>query len=586
MNSEQRFSLRILVLDDELFALSGVLRNALEEFLQEGDIFPNLSLLENESEVITLLGLWKGPLDISFVCNRGRETDASTVMTRLEQGDFEGTYDLVLVDDRWDDKDTAGIEFLLSGVVGHIDGISEELPVISLFTRHLDKTRLKRFYNDLPVSTDDWDRVLPRDKTDHLQIIDLLQRTCAIKHMVEKLIREQEEKIKIQKDLENERLHRRKYGIPSVALPDKLPEIPREIIGTSEEMKVVYYQILRYSKFSSVPVHLYGETGVGKDLIAEAIHFLSDRKKGPFIPINCVRYNMGDPGIVIGELFGRKRRHLNAYDSGETGAIREAENGTLFLDEVHRLPPQAQGLLLRFLESGEYRPLGGVNSQANVRIISASSERLARLADEERFDPHLIARLNAENPIEIPPLRERSEDIPELVAHFLVKYCLEYNIEPIKWIPDDVMIALVQHSWPLNVRGLETFIKNILIRNYASNGKIESACLDLLNTNDDSLQEDDVQEYLRSQFSLEEMSKAELHLNRFEEACYKSELINMTRIKQRALAKAMNIKHPAISEKCKKYGQAMIALLEKRPRRWQMLRTKTDIVSWCNNSSS
>ncbi len=210
---------------------------------------------------------------------------------------------------------------------------------------------------------------------------------------------------------------------------------------------------------SDATVLICGETGTGKELFARAIHYHSPRRNKPFIPVNCAAL---PDHLFENELFGHVKGAFTDANSSEKGLIAEAEGGTLILDEVDTLSPAAQAKLLRFLQNGEYRPLGSSRSvTANVRIIAATNADLFDRVKAKLFREDLYYRLNALSLI-IPPLRERIEDIVHLSNHFLTQYARERNTER-RSISSDALRKLMAYEWPGNVRELEGVILRALI---------------------------------------------------------------------------------------------------------------------------
>jgi len=225
------------------------------------------------------------------------------------------------------------------------------------------------------------------------------------------------------------------------------------LLGESVAFVRLLAQIERFASCEAT-VLVDGETGTGKELAARAIHYLSDRADGPFIPINCGSL----PDALIGsELFGHSRGAFTDAREARQGLIAQAEGGTLFLDELETLSARAQVALLRFLQDHEYRPLGaGRTHTANVRVIGATNANLAELAQQGEFRQDLLYRLNVLT-LEVPPLRERGEDTILLAQHFLRTLCVRYQ-RPDCCLHPDALHALRAHHWPGNVRELENLI--------------------------------------------------------------------------------------------------------------------------------
>jgi DNA-binding NtrC family response regulator len=230
------------------------------------------------------------------------------------------------------------------------------------------------------------------------------------------------------------------------------------LIGESRPFVQLKNRMVRAAKCDS-GILILGETGSGKELFARAIHYLSRRSDHPFIPINCGALPLD---LVENELFGHERGAYTSASNSSFGLVHEAEAGTLFLDEIDCLPAKAQVSLLRFLQNGEYRPVGSSkNCRADVRIIAATNVNVEKAVSEGRFRQDLYYRLNV-IPLVLPPLRERQEDILLLARHFLKKYTAQLD----KKIYDfslDAMQELMCYPWPGNVRELEHVIERAII---------------------------------------------------------------------------------------------------------------------------
>jgi transcriptional regulator with GAF, ATPase, and Fis domain len=206
-------------------------------------------------------------------------------------------------------------------------------------------------------------------------------------------------------------------------------------------------------------VLIIGETGTGKELMARAIHDLSPRARQPFVIVNCAAI---PETLLESELFGYSRGAFTGAFQSRLGRIHAAHGGTLFLDEVGGLPLGMQGKLLRFLQEGEVQRLGSADVfRVDVRVIAATNVDLARATAEGRFNNALYYRLCV-FPIQLPPLRQRREDILPLATHFLESLCRKAAV-PRKSIPSEVAGALEAHSWPGNVRELKHTIERAFI---------------------------------------------------------------------------------------------------------------------------
>jgi DNA-binding NtrC family response regulator len=209
---------------------------------------------------------------------------------------------------------------------------------------------------------------------------------------------------------------------------------------------------------SNITVLLTGETGVGKELFARALHQTSSRSEKVFLPFNC---STVPRDMLDSQLFGHKRGSFTGAQLDAPGMIRSAAGGTLFLDEIGEMPVETQPKLLRFLESGEILPLGEPKPQiVDVRIVAATNANLNQWVADGRFREDLYYRLNVIR-IDIPPLRERREEIPALVEHFLEKFGRELQ-KPMLRIADETLEYLVLYRWPGNVRQLSNEIRRLV----------------------------------------------------------------------------------------------------------------------------
>jgi len=208
-----------------------------------------------------------------------------------------------------------------------------------------------------------------------------------------------------------------------------------------------------------VTVLIRGETGTGKELVARAIYQHSARAKAPFIAINCAAI---PDNLLESELFGHERGAFTGADQRRIGRFEQANKGTLFLDEIGDLPPNTQVKLLRVLQQQTFQRVGGAEVICvDVRIIAATHRNLDAMIRQGTFREDLFHRLNVVC-LQIPPLRERREDIPVLVRHFLRKYAGDFGIESTA-ISEDAMVVMQADSWPGNVRELENMTRRLLL---------------------------------------------------------------------------------------------------------------------------
>jgi formate hydrogenlyase transcriptional activator len=229
---------------------------------------------------------------------------------------------------------------------------------------------------------------------------------------------------------------------------------PGEIIGESPRLRTVMSQAAIVAPTDST-VLLLGETGTGKGCIAKRIHYQSKRRDYPFVAVNCAAIPLG---LLESELFGHERGAFTGAINQRLGRFEMANKGTLFLDEIGDIPLELQPKLLRVLQEREFERLGSTQTiHSDVRVIAATHNNLRRMTAEGKFRLDLFYRLNV-FPISIPPLRERREDIPLLVRHFVRQFS-ERMRKSISVISDSVMASLCRYQWPGNIRELENFIE-------------------------------------------------------------------------------------------------------------------------------
>ncbi|HXG51256.1 MAG TPA: sigma-54 dependent transcriptional regulator [candidate division Zixibacteria bacterium] len=277
----------------------------------------------------------------------------------------------------------------------------------------------------------------------------------------------------------------------------------QNVLARSEAMQKALEIAARVSDLSA-NVLIIGESGTGKEMIARAIHRNSARAEGPFIPLNCAAV---PETLLESELFGYTRGAFTDAKKDRRGLFQEAGGGVLFLDEISEMPLSIQAKLLRVIEDKEVRPLGSNQSEKiDARVISASNRDLEKLVQEGSFRRDLYYRLNVIR-IELPPLRERPEDIPVLVDHFIRKFA-GHATRPVTGIEPDALAALMSYRWPGNVRELEHTLERAVLL-----GKTPSICLDdlpesLTRCNRDRLP---LNEALARGYTLKELEKEYIH---------------------------------------------------------------------------
>ena len=231
-----------------------------------------------------------------------------------------------------------------------------------------------------------------------------------------------------------------------------------EIVGNSEPLRRILQEIETVAPADST-VLIYGETGTGKELIARALHNLSSRKSNAFVKLNCAAI---PTGLLESELFGHEKGAFTGAITQRVGRFELANRGTIFLDEVGEIPLELQPKLLRVLQEREFERLGSTRTiRTDARLIAATNRDLKTMVEEQRFRSDLYYRLNV-FPIRVPSLRERKEDIPQLVRHFIKEFSRR-NQRVIDTIPSETMQALVGYHWPGNIRELQNVIERAVI---------------------------------------------------------------------------------------------------------------------------
>jgi transcriptional regulator with GAF, ATPase, and Fis domain len=231
-----------------------------------------------------------------------------------------------------------------------------------------------------------------------------------------------------------------------------------QVIGNSSALESVLEQVERVAPTDST-VLIQGETGTGKELIAHAIHNLSSRCGRPFVRLNCAAIPLD---LLESELFGHEKGAFTGAIAQRIGRFELADKGTLFLDEVGDIPPALQPKLLRVLQEQEFERLGSTRThQVDVRLVAATNRNLMEMANSGEFRSDLYYRLNV-FPVLLPPLRDRREDIPALVAHFVEIYGRRMSRQ-IEQIPPTTMSALMSYQWPGNIRELQNLIERAVI---------------------------------------------------------------------------------------------------------------------------
>jgi PAS domain S-box-containing protein len=257
------------------------------------------------------------------------------------------------------------------------------------------------------------------------------------------------------------------------------------IIGHSKKMKDIF-QLIEEIAETDAPVFVHGESGTGKELVANAIQKLSTRNQHPYIKINC---SVFPSNLLASELFGHVKGAFTDAVKDRVGRFEIADQGTIFLDEVAEMPLQMQIQLLRVLQEGTFERVGeSITRTSNVRVIAATNIDITEALKKGKFREDLYYRLNV-IPIEVPPLRNRKEDIVPLVRHFLNKFSLYYKKEIFE-IDEEALTSLLNYSWPGNIRELENVIEYAFVRttkkNVIESSKLPPNIIDQANASTDT----------------------------------------------------------------------------------------------------
>ena len=268
---------------------------------------------------------------------------------------------------------------------------------------------------------------------------------------------------RLEKGLERSRLKKENLRLQKNCGNDYLFE---DLVGKSRKMKQVYEAVQMVAK-TDMTVLIRGESGTGKELVARAVHALSPRKHSPFVAVNCPTV---PENILESELFGYRKGAFTNAVRDKKGLFQEAGNGTIFLDEIGDISPSIQTKLLRVLQEKEFKPLGASKSiRVDVRVIASTNQDLEEKIKQSQFREDFFYRLNV-LPINLPPLRERQEDIPLIANHLLEKHCALLD-KPLKSISPRLLEIMINRTWEGNVRELENIIIQGIL--YASDEEIK-----------------------------------------------------------------------------------------------------------------
>ena len=352
---------------------------------------------------------------------------------------------------------------------------------------------------------------------------------------ITKPFRNEELKLTVKKALDFYRL-KKENRLLSDALSDRYKY--GNIIGKSQPMLKIYEMIAKVSP-SKASVMITGPSGTGKELIAKAIHYNSPRKNRPFISINCGALT---ETLLESELFGHERGAFTGAVTMKKGRFELADGGTLFLDEVGEMPPSLQVKLLRVLQEMEFERVGGTKTiKVDVRILAASNRRLKEDVDKGVFREDLFYRLNVVH-IEVPPLKERAEDIPFLVAHFVEKF-RSSNRKKIELAPE-VWKALYSYPWPGNIRELENTMERAMVMSSDENITLKDLPDYVISEKEQAI---DLDRIVPLNLALAEA------LDQIEERLISRALEHANNVQSRA-AEMLGITRHAMHYKMKKYG--------------------------------
>ena len=310
----------------------------------------------------------------------------------------------------------------------------------------------------------------------------------------------------------------------------------RDVIieGTSLAWKTLRAQIAKAASSKS-PVLIQGETGSGKEVVARLVHELSDRSQGPFLAVNCGAISRE---LLESELFGHEKGAFTGAVGAKIGLVTAADGGTLFLDELAEMPPPMQVSLLRFLDRGEYRPVGSTRTfHADVRVVAATNQNLEQLVSQARFREDLFYRINTLT-LQVAPLRERKEDIPILAEHILGGSRAAGL--PARSLSPEAMTVLTSYAWPGNIRELRNILERAIMMSAGKGPISREELLAVLPKPSGGLQAGDL-----SHYSLDEIER--LHVQR---------VLDANDGNKTQAAKILDIDYKTLLAKMKKYGRS------------------------------
>jgi Response regulator containing CheY-like receiver, AAA-type ATPase, and DNA-binding domains len=355
-------------------------------------------------------------------------------------------------------------------------------------------------------------------------------------HYITKPFSNDEMLLSVHNAVQLSRAHRQ-YRLLQENLEDRYGK--HQIVGSSRAIRDTMALVDQAAPTRST-VLITGESGTGKELVARAIHFASPRRQGPFVTVNCMALN---PGVLESELFGHERGSFTGAVAMRRGRFEQADGGTLFLDEVGELSPELQVKLLRVLQERRFERVGGTEElEVDIRMVAATNKNLVDAVAAGTFREDLYYRLNVIH-IPLPPLRERREDIPQLVAHFTEKISRENGV-PLKTFSNEALNYLTGYEWPGNIRQLQNVVERCLVL-----GSAEEISLDNLppEIRDEDSQFKSAVDLLPVQLDLGDT------LEKIEAALIRRALVRSEFVQVKA-AELLGISKSLLQYKLKKYG--------------------------------
>jgi transcriptional regulator with GAF, ATPase, and Fis domain len=402
----------------------------------------------------------------------GRYFDSDTV--RLYRLSMQG--DVLKIRNQWHDKDLAPQEEMAKihtmkypNLAAHYS--KGEVTVFSKFDdspKWPEMRKILKFFGTkagvgVPLEVDSSGvDVFAMDKvrSEHVWPEDIVEQSKAIGKVLLSAMRRREAEVKLHDYYDEIKLLKERLEVENIYLRDQiaLQSTHKDIIGNSDAMKYVLYKIKQVAPSDST-VLILGETGTGKELVAEAIHSESSRRNRLLVKVNCAAL---PANLIESELFGREKGAFTGSQARQIGRFELADKGTIFLDEIGELPLELQVKLLRVIQSGEFERLGSPHTiKVDVRIIASTNRDMINEVKKGQFREDLYYRLNV-FPITVPPLRDREADITTLVNFFLKKFGKKIG-KQIERVPYGVIKELQEYKWPGNVRELENIIERSMI---------------------------------------------------------------------------------------------------------------------------